>query len=89
MRSEKRFLSDLAEGEARIIKVKGKWTVHFKQRQPEGYKPRSIITEYGTTSDGAAELKELFNSTNIFSNPKPVKLIEYLIKFIQNKLSKR
>lgn len=85
MRSEKRFLSDLAEGEARIIKVKGKWTVHFKQRQPEGYKPRSIITEYGTTSDGAAELKELFNSTNIFSNPKPVKLIEYLIKFIQNK----
>lgn len=85
LRSEKRFLSDLAEGEARIIKVKGKWTVHFKQRQPEGYKPRSIITEYGTTSDGAAELKELFNSTNIFSNPKPVKLIEYLIKFIQNK----
>ena len=81
LRSESRFLSDLAEGEARIIKTNGKWTVHFKQRQPAGYKPRSIITEYGTTSDGAAELKELFNITNIFSNPKPVKLIEYLLKF--------
>lgn len=59
--------------------------MHFKQRQPKGYKPRSLITEYGTTSDGASELKGIFNVTNIFSNPKPVKLIEYLIKFIPRK----
>lgn len=85
LRSENRFLSDLAEGEARIIKINGKWTVHFKQRQPAGYKPRSIITEYGTTAEGAAELKELFNTSNIFNNPKPVKLIEYLLKFIHRK----
>lgn len=81
LRSEKRFLSDLKEGEARIIKINGKWTVHFKQRQPEGYKPRSLITEYGTTSDGATELKKIFNLTNAFSNPKPVNLIKYLVKF--------
>lgn len=81
LRSENRFLSDLKEGEARIIKINGKWTVHFKQRQPEGYKPRSLITEYGTTSDGAAELKKIFNLTNAFSNPKPINLIKYLIKF--------
>ncbi|MFQ9979215.1 MAG: site-specific DNA-methyltransferase [Finegoldia magna] len=85
LRSEKRFLSDLADGEARIIKINGKWTVHFKQRQPAGYKPRSIITEYGTTSDGAAELKNLFNLSNVFSNPKPIKLIEYLLKFKKEK----
>ena len=85
LRSEPRFLSDLAEDEARIVKINGKWTVHFKQRQPKGYKPRSLITEYGTTSDGASDLKGIFNVTNIFSNPKPVKLIEYLIKFISRK----
>lgn len=85
LRSETRFLSDLEKGEARIIKINGKWTVHFKQRQPEGYKPRSLITEYGTTSDGANELKQIFNITNIFSNPKPVKLLEFLIKFKANK----
>ncbi|MBD5088692.1 MAG: site-specific DNA-methyltransferase [Clostridiales bacterium] len=85
LRSEKRFLSDLQEGEVRIIKVNGKWTVHFKQRQPKGYKPRSIMTDYGTTSDGAAELKRVFNITNVFSNPKPVSLVKYLIKFSSNK----
>ena len=81
LRSEPRFLADLEKGEARIIKINGKWTVHFKQRQPEGYKPRSLVTEYGTTSDGASELKQVFNITNIFNNPKPIKLLEFLIKF--------
>ncbi len=87
LRSEARFLSDLKAGETRIIKVNGKWTVHFKQRQPKGYKPRSIITEYGTTSTGADQLKKIFNITNKFSNPKPTTLIEFLIKFSPNKNS--
>jgi len=60
LRSEARFLSDLKAGEVRIIEVNGKWTVHFKQRQPKGYKPRSIITEYGTTSTGADQAKKIF-----------------------------
>lgn len=81
LRSESRFLSDLEQGEVRIIKIKDNWTVHFKQRQPDGYKPRSLMTEYGTTSDGAAELKRIFNKTNIFNNPKPVDLIKFLVKF--------
>ena len=85
LRSEARFLSDLKEGEARIIKVKGKWTVHFKQRQPEGYKPRSLVTEYGTTSSGADELKSIFNVTNKFNNPKPTTLINFLLRFCPNK----
>lgn len=81
LRSEDRFLSDLADGESRIVKINGKWTVHFKQRQPMGYKPRSIMLEYGTTSDGASEVKNLFKKTNYFSNPKPVKLIQYFLAF--------
>lgn len=85
LRSEARFLSDLKAGETRIIKVNGKWTVHFKQRQPKGYKPRSLVTEYGTTSSGAEQLKQIFNITNKFSNPKPSTLISFLIKFCTNK----
>lgn len=81
LRSKPRFLQDLADGEARIIKIKGNWTVHFKQRQPEGYKPRSIMSDVGTTSTGADLLKELFNVTRLFDNPKPLELISYLIKF--------
>lgn len=81
LRSKPRFLSDLAQGEARIIKIKDKWTVHFKQRQPEGYKPRSILTEVGTTSSGAEVLKTLFNVTRLFDNPKPLELISFLLKF--------
>jgi len=81
LRSKPRFLQDLADGEARIIKIKDKWTVHFKQRQPEGYKPRSIMTDVGTTSIGADLLKELFNVTRLFDNPKPLELISFLIKF--------
>lgn len=87
LRSEARFLSDLALGETRIVKINGKWTVHFKQRQPEGYKPRSIVSDYGTTSDGAADVKNIFNVTNIFNNPKPVSLLEFLIKFKQKNLT--
>ena len=85
LRSEARFLSDLKAGETRIIKVNGKWTVHFKQRQPKGYKPRSLVTEYGTTSSGAEQLKQIFNITNKFSNPKPSTLISFLIKFCPDK----
>ncbi len=87
LRSEQRFLSDLNEGEVRIVKINGKWSVHFKQRMPLGYKPRSIITEYGTTSEGSEDLKAIFNKTGVFSNPKPFPLISYLLKFINDKSS--
>lgn len=81
LRSEPRFLSDLKKGEARIIKVGEKWTVHFKQRQPAGYKPRSLMNDVGTTSSGADKLKDIFNKTHVFENPKPNGLIEFLLKF--------
>lgn len=87
LRSEQRFLSDLEKGEARIVKINGKWTVHFKQRMPEGYKPRSIIVDKGTTSTGADDMKEIFNSNFVFSNPKPTSLIKYLIQFDNSKTS--
>lgn len=81
LRSKERFLSDLEIGEVRILQINNKWTVHFKQRQPKGYKPRSLVLEEGTTSDGAEEVKNIFKITNMFENPKPSTLISFLLKF--------
>jgi len=81
LRSENRFKNDLEIGDIRIVQVKGKWTVHFKQREPQGKKPRTILLDVGTTSSGSQELKNMFGRENIFSNPKPTSLIKYLLNF--------
>lgn len=81
LRSEKRFYEDLKKGEVRIIKVNDKWTVHFKQRVPNGKKPRSILDNYGTTSDGSATLEKVLKKVGAFDNPKPIELIKHLISY--------
>ena len=81
LRSEKTFKNDLKNGEIRIIKISGQWSVHFKQRMPKGKKPRSILDSYGTTSVGSDECLNLFGK-NIFENPKPTSLIKHLLDII-------
>ena len=60
--------------------------MQFKQRLPEGKKPRTIFLEesifanQGTTADGSSETLELF-SKNVFDNPKPTALIKHLLSF--------
>ena len=86
LRSEPRFKEDLAKGEIRIVKIKDNWSVQFKQRLPEGKKPRTIFLEesifekQGTTADGSAETLELF-CKNVFDNPKPIGLIKHILSF--------
>lgn len=80
LRSESRFYQDLENGEVKFIKNKnGQWNVHFKQRIPNGKKPRSILSDKGTTASGSEEILKYF-SKEVFSNPKPTSLIEYLIE---------
>src|SRR5690606_35387559 len=74
LRSEKTFKKDLQSGEIRIIKTSDKWSVQFKQRIPEGKKPRSILDSYGTTSTGSEECLNYFKKA-VFENPKPSSLI--------------
>ncbi len=81
LRSEKTFKNNLKSGEVRIIEISGQWSVQFKQRLPEGKKPRSIIDSYGTTSDGSKELLKLFER-NVFDNPKPKGLIKHLCEIV-------
>ena len=86
LRSQERFKSDLQQGEVRIIKIGGKWSVQFKQRIPLGKTPRSIFTtntvvdDKGTTSSGAEDVYKYFLK-DVFSNPKPVNLIYFLLGF--------
>lgn len=86
LRSKPRFESDIKEGEIRIVKIGEKWSVQFKQRIPQGKTPRSIFTtnqvisDRGTTSTGANDVYEYFKK-DVFSNPKPVELINFLIDF--------
>lgn len=86
LRSKARFESDMKAGEVRIIKLGGKWSVQFKQRIPLGKTPRSIfttetlLTEQGTTSTGSSDVYGYFKK-DVFSNPKPVELIKFLLGF--------
>ena len=86
LRSKVRFDSDIAAGEIRIIKIGEKWSVQFKQRIPLGKTPRSIFTtetvidDRGTTSTGASDVYDYFKK-DVFSNPKPVELIRFLLGF--------
>ena len=86
LRSKARFDADIKEGEVRIIQLGEKWSVQFKQRIPLGKTPRSIfttetvLTEQGTTSTGSNDVYDYFKK-DVFSNPKPVELIRFLLGF--------
>ena len=86
LRSKPRFDSDIKNGEIRIVKNGDKWSVQFKQRIPKGKTPRSILetkqvlSDQGTTSTGADDIYQYFKK-DVFSNPKPVSLINFLIGF--------
>lgn len=86
LRSKARFYADIKAGEVRIIKIGETWSVQFKQRIPLGKTPRSIfttepvITDHGTTSTGVSDIYEYFKK-DVFSNPKPVDLISFLMGF--------
>lgn len=86
LRSKPRFDADIIAGEIRIVKIKDKWSVQFKQRIPKGKTPRSIFTtdtvisDKGTTSTGGDNVYQYFKK-DVFSNPKPVDLLRFLIGF--------
>ncbi|WP_311589574.1 site-specific DNA-methyltransferase [Varibaculum massiliense] len=85
LRSESTFKKNLLDGDARFVqKEDGSWSVHFKQRLPQGKKPRSILRDVGTTSTGSDDANGYFG-INIFDNPKPVELIKKLISVVAEK----
>ena len=83
IRSQERFNREYSEGKIRIIKKKnGQWSVQFKQYlNLDGKSPRSMTMDFGGTTEGDKELKEIFGK-KIFSYPKSIKYLTTLISTI-------
>ncbi|WP_187836031.1 site-specific DNA-methyltransferase [Helicobacter pylori] len=85
IRSEETFKKNYQDGEVRIIKIKDKWSVQFKQYlNLNGRKPRSMTTDFGGSIEGKNDIINLFNNDKIFSYPKSVKFISTLLKIATN-----
>ncbi|MGM9695051.1 MAG: site-specific DNA-methyltransferase [Alloprevotella sp.] len=77
-RSEERFLKDKENGEIRFVKKKDNtWSVQFKQRIAEGKKIRTMFNDNEFKSS-PIDLDAL-KMSGVFSFPKPVHLIKYLM----------
>lgn len=80
-RSKDRFLKDKKNGEIRFLKKEnGSWAVQFKQRIAQGKKIRSILgeNEFKSHQDDLEKL----GMANLFSYPKTVFLVKYLIQSV-------
>ncbi|GAA7831504.1 hypothetical protein HpMS158_04470 [Helicobacter pylori] len=85
IRAEETFKKNYQDGEVRIIKIKDKWSVQFKQYlNLNGRKPRSMTTDFGGSIDGKNDIINLFDSDKIFSYPKSTKFISTLLKIATN-----
>ncbi len=85
LRSEARFKEDIQNGEIKFERSKDNgWTVFFKQRLPQGKTPRSLLLDIGTTSEGSAELLDMFKA-ELFQNPKTTNLLNFLLQIGINK----
>jgi len=60
-----------------------KWTVYRKVYMSKTV-PRSLWTDIALNRDATQEFKELWNDTELFSNPKPTKLIKHILSFGSN-----
>ncbi|MGL2581379.1 site-specific DNA-methyltransferase [Helicobacter pylori] len=85
IRSEETFKKNYQDGEVRIIKIKDKWSVQFKQYlNLNGKKLRSMTTDFGGSIEGKNDIINLFDSDKIFSYPKSTKFISTLLKIATN-----
>lgn len=86
IRSKERFEKEYEEGKIRILKKKnGDWSVQFKQYlNLQGKTPRSMTMDFGGTTEGDSELKQIFGK-KVFNYPKSIKYLVTLFSTIYNK----
>ena len=85
--SKKRFDERIKNNEIEFINKNGQWKVYYKlyMHKSKGAIPLSILYDIAYNRNATEETKSLFNNLNIFSNPKPTKLIKHLLKIATNK----
>lgn len=81
--SEEKFLQAIAENRV-VFGKNGKGRPQFKRFQSEaedkGTNPFTVWTDIGTATEGTKELMKLFDGQRIFDTPKPVRLINEILK---------
>jgi len=76
-------------GEGEIIfkkNQKGSWSVYRKVYMSKTV-PRSLWADIALNRDATQEAKDLWNNTELFSNPKPTKLLKHILSFSLDKNS--
>ena len=73
------FKNELIHWEKRNNKWIGYEKVYFEEGKVKKIKERSILYDLATTTDGTNQLTKLFGKKDIFSNPKPIELIKYVV----------
>ena len=67
------------------LKKDGRWTpyekVYFEKDAIKKIKERSILYDLANTGEASNELKDFFGVKDMFSNPKPSYLIQYLLTY--------
>lgn len=87
--SQDRVIAAQKNGELSIARVKGAWSVNYKQylRDEDGVergaKPFSVL-EGPYTQTGTDEIKELFGDGKVFPYPKPKGLVRHFLNFIHD-----
>lgn len=82
--SESRFKEMKNSGEIVFNKVRdGSWRVYRKVYM-ESQTPRGLFYDLALNREATDEMKQIFNNTEIFSNPKPSALIKYLTHIVTN-----
>lgn len=61
--------------------------VYYEKEAVKKIKERSILYELATTGDATKMLTGIFGKKDVFENPKPIELIEFVIRYTTNKHS--
>jgi len=87
--SQDRVLAAQKNGELSIARIKGAWSVNYKQylRDEDGVERGAksfSVLEGPYTQTGTDEIKELFGDGKVFPFPKPKGLIRHFLTFIHD-----
>lgn len=70
----------LKNGTVRLVKVKGRWTLHHRVYMGRGQVQRSIMNDVGTNKIAGDEMEYLFGDKKSFPYPKPESLISRILE---------
>jgi len=80
--SQETYKHKLSDDRIIFSKSNYKWKVYYKlyMHESKGSVPFSILYNIALNMDGNEDIKQIFEGSKPFSYPKPIKLIQYLLK---------